>query len=85
MEPVTIRELRQNWPSAKRFDPAGVPSPRSAGKQGSLFTFDFADYDRFEAAWSLKAGGPCGTTTLVPGQPVDYFVPPYDTINCVNG
>jgi iron complex outermembrane receptor protein len=50
-----------------------------------LFTFDFADYYRFDPTWQLRSGVPRGTTTIIVGQPVDFFVPPYDTINYVSG
>ena len=50
-----------------------------------LFTVDIADYYRFTQAESLKSGVVVGTPTFIIGQPINYYVPPYDTINYVNG
>ena len=50
-----------------------------------LFTFDMADYYRWDPTRSLAPGLKRTQSTIIPGQPVDWSVPVFNITNYVNG
>ncbi len=46
-----------------------------------LLTFDLADYYRYDPTRNLANGIPRGTTSIIVGQPIDFYVPPYNLTN----